>query len=383
MKCKKGYKKLDGKCKKTNPRSNKNKLNIDNLWIIITIFGILVIAGIFFYGGKAGWFKSLSVIDDTNLISFLNMPETISPTCSLSFSPNSIWAGDRTTGTIVDGKNKLCHVYVLQDGNWLSVYQGYTDSNGVLINTRTIHLPGDYIFRAVCDLNDNNRVDTSDCLTNQADLTVIPRPDEPDEPPFDEPDGYDVGDVVGSSSSSGTFGGMGGFLIPIDLSGVQTGGPCRLGARILTEWDYALSQTTEAVTRGFSDGTDCLSNYISEIVIISGFTEGVDYIINNGCIDWSPIGGEPSPGSTYNVIYKYSGCDALQGREGIIWEFYDSSGLTWTRTDISPVALGNLLCPLNWDGTTEWQFGFKKILGLPDCQIQYSYNLEIFVCECD
>lgn len=196
MKCKKGYKKSGDKCVKTNPHSKrKNKINFDALWIFVTIFGILIIAGLVFWGGSQGWFKSLTVIEDTDLISFLNNPETISQTCSLSITPNSIWVGDRTTGTIVDGKNKLCHVYVLQGGDWLSAYQGYTDSNGVLTNTRTMNFPGDYIFRAICDLNDNNRVDTSDCLTNQAELTVIPRPD--DEAP--EPDeGFEVGDVVGS-----------------------------------------------------------------------------------------------------------------------------------------------------------------------------------------
>ena len=194
MKCKKGYKKSGDKCVKRNSHSKKNKpFNWDALWIIVTIFGIVIMAGIFFWGGSQGWFTSLTVIGDTDLISFLNMPETISPTCSLSISPNSIWAGDRTTGTIVDGKNKLCHVYVLNGGTWLKAFEGYTDSNGVLTNTRTMNLPGDYIFRAVCDLNNNNRVDTSDCLTNQAELTVIPRPGDSDGDGFTDQEEIDAG----------------------------------------------------------------------------------------------------------------------------------------------------------------------------------------------
>ncbi len=335
MKCKKGYKKSGDKCVKTKSRSKKNKINLDALWIFVTIFGILIIAGLVFYGGKAGWFKSLTVIEDTDLISFLNEPEVISTTCSLSISPNSIWVGDRTTGTIVDGKNKLCHVYVLQGGDWLSAYQGYTDINGVLTNTRTMNLPGDYIFRAICDLNNNNRVDTSDCLTNQAELTVIPRPDAPDDAPDDAPepeDGWEVGDIIGSGGGSGLTTGDSVYEI---ISLTPGDNPCTLGIRINAEWNH--------------------------------WSDGLYPMIDGECFN-------PN----------------VQDWQSLYWSFQDSTALRWSDVMEAPPVktLSADICPAYYtvDGTP-WQIQMQPAFDdadfpPPGCQVGYSYDYEIYNCEC-
>jgi hypothetical protein len=314
-KCKRGYKRIDGKCVSNSSYfGKKNSINWNAMWIFITIFGILLIVGTIFYGGNKGWFKSLTVIEDTDLISYLNTPEeVIDSSCSLAFSPNSIYVGDRTTGTIIDGKNSFCQVFANDGIQWVKVFEGYTNEDGVLVNTRNINTVGDFIFRAICDRNNNNRVDIDDCLTNQADLSVIPKNPEP-EP---TPEGYEVGDVVGGGSESGIISGTSDSW-QFDLSDVAVGGSCYLGVRLNTQWDYA----------------------------------------NNKC-------------------------SGIQGAEGLIWAFSDSSGIVYQNMEISPQSNSIELCPLNWDGTHQWKLEIEKLIGLPECQMSYAWDAEIFVCECN
>lgn len=70
-------------------------------------------------------------------------------------------------------------------------------------------------------------------------------------------------------------------------------------------------ETTESVTHGSYTGASDPLDFASVVSVISvsqggvGFTEGVDYVVSGGKIDWSPGGSEPSPGSTYDVVYRY------------------------------------------------------------------------------
>ena len=157
VKCKKGYKKVGSKCKKNTSSKGKGAVNVKNMWIYIIVLGVLFFGGLFFYGGNAGWFRDLSVVGDTTIINYLNTPDdgVSDSSCSLSFSPNSIYEGDRTTGTIIDGKNSLCRVFAFDGTNWINIYEGITDANGVLVSTRNIDMVGNFIFRAVCDSNNN------------------------------------------------------------------------------------------------------------------------------------------------------------------------------------------------------------------------------------
>jgi len=316
-KCKKGYKKVDGRCVQSsgNNFNKRKKVNMDALWIIISVFGVVALLLLFFYGGERGWFKSLAVIENTDIVNYLNTPqETISNSCSLALSPNTIYVGDRTTGSIIDGKNSLCQVFANDGTSWAKVYEGYTDANGVLVNTRNINVVGNFMFRAICDQNNNNRVDTGDCLTNQVELNVLPRPDTP---PIDE--GYDVGDVVGGGSGSGSLTGSEEAEIVFDLGDVSVGGNCYLGAKIYTNWEYANDK-----------------------------------------------------------------CYGVQGQQGVDWVFVDSSSIAWSYADAFPQSHDIDLCPLNWDGVNQWKLIIDPYSeNLPECQINYNYNVEIYICECN
>lgn len=456
MKCKTGYKKSGDKCVKTSRKSSsrKNKINFDALWIFVTIFGIIVLAGIFFYGGSKGWFKSLTIVDDAELITLLNMPETAS-SCSLSISPNSIWAGDRTTGTIVDGKNKLCHVYVYQGGSWLSAYQGYTDSNGVLINTRTMNFPGNFIFRAVCDINEDNRVDTGDCLTNKASLTVIPRSDDPsllgtcqdvcssegyadgwnslfedghdcsmsgstfieygipgEEPlfrcccdnlPDDEgdpapactdsdggQDRYTPGHVTTDSGSAYDvceYDNLGVIEYYCDdLLGLQGASlPCDIGQSCIST--RSGGYCGEAGTGGWSPGDEVFAESGE-----SGISGGV--VTATGYIDLSDYGFIPGGTCSLKVrLHTYwdyqdeDACSELRDghvrRQALNWQFYDSDGLAWSRSDYTPENIYDVIYPpLHWDGVNPWVLKVGMVYQINGCSIQYYYDINIDIHEC-
>jgi hypothetical protein len=70
-------------------------------------------------------------------------------------------------------------------------------------------------------------------------------------------------------------------------------------------------QVTESVTRGGSaGGSDTLPDpsIVSVISVTQGgttYTSPADYVLTGDAINWTPGGAEPSPGSTYSVVYRY------------------------------------------------------------------------------
>lgn len=49
---------------------------------------------------------------------------------------------------------------------------------------------------------------------------------------------------------------------------------------------------------------------------------------------------------------------------------------------IHPIAIGVQVCPLEWDGTP-WRFEVAKIQNIPGCEIDYEFDLNVIVCECN
>lgn len=70
----------------------------------------------------------------------------------------------------------------------------------------------------------------------------------------------------------------------------------------------ATVEVTQNVTRGGTPGgVDLLPLApVVQVVSVSGYTEGVDYIVSGDSIDWSPGGSEPGTGATYSVTWRYT-----------------------------------------------------------------------------
>jgi hypothetical protein len=354
----------------------KRKKDNNVVWIVLGISALIL----FWYGGTSGWFQGIfnqsntySFVDK-DINEFLKEPHSFSGECTLDLSPNSIYSGDQVTGRIYDGKNTMCWVLASDGGPWGLVYEGRTDNNGYLIDTRNIDIVGNFVFRAICDANKNERMDTQDCLTNQETLTVLGGncvdSDGNDKYTpgnvksggvtyYDKcvdstsavteytcvdgsvvatnlacdygqvcfetrsggycgKSGSNVGDVVGGGSSSGIITGSDNLDVQFDLGGITVGGNCRLGAKIHTEWDYANDK-----------------------------------------------------------------CSGIMGTQGLDWLFIDSQDVKWGATDTSPRIHDEDLCPLVWDGINQWKLkAIPLSSNLPECQINYKYTVQIYVCEC-
>lgn len=239
MKCKKGYKKVGNKCTKKKSFAKVFSSSSNYGWFF-WILGIAILAGVFVYGGYSGWFKGVfqggntySIIEG-DINNFLD--STSSGECTLDLNPNSIYEGDRVTGTIHDGANTLCYVIANDGTSWSIVGTIMTDANGNAMDTRNIDVVGNFVFRAICDVNKNGDMDTGDCITNKETLTVYERPSEDDAPPEDE--GYEVGDNVGSGIGDSGTGTFGENLITTITMDWTTGGPYILGAKITRTWSY-------------------------------------------------------------------------------------------------------------------------------------------------
>jgi len=131
---------------------------------------------------------------------------------------------------------------------------------------------------------------------------------------------YELGDSVGGGSGVGSITGQEGSSVYFNLDDVAVGGDCYLGARVYTNWDYA-------------DYQECYA--------IGGQGQGVD-------------------------IY-----------------FADSGGVVWSASDQHPNTRMVDLCPLYWDGATPWKLSLFPQYSLPDCRIDFQYNVDIYVCHCE
>lgn len=71
-----------------------------------------------------------------------------------------------------------------------------------------------------------------------------------------------------------------------------------------------LEKTVQLTRGGASGGLDALPDVsVTEIISVeqgaTTYVETTDYVLNGDQVDWSPGGAEPSPGSTYDITYRY------------------------------------------------------------------------------
>ncbi len=170
------------------------------------------------------------------------------------------------------------------------------------------------------------RVICGSCVSNTVDLIVNPVV----APPAD--DGWEVGDVIGSGGNSGLTTGE-GFGDIIDLSPGDN--PCTLGIRINAEW--------------------------------TSWSDGQFPLIDGEC--WNPN---------------------YQDWQSLYWSFQDSTALRWSDVMNAPPVktLSADICPAIYDSSgTPWQIQMEPAFDdadfpPPGCQVGYSYNYEIYNCEC-
>lgn len=100
-------------------------------------------------------------------------------------------------------------------------------------------------------------------------------------------------------------------------------------------------------------------------------------------------GGNCRLGAELHVEWSYGNdkCVGIPGAEGMKWEFYDSSGLEYSRQDFNPTSWTAILEPeshtLSWDGHTAWRAYARHYPGnLPDCIINYQYTARVYIYDC-
>ena len=209
--------------------------------MIITM-GLLAIIGLLGYG-----VYSLITIDfspDTADVN-INIEQILEgtseeklSTCTLDFSKNLVCQDEEFIGTLKDGSNTDCHIFVNDGTGWKLVYQGKTSATGTWSEAKTVNPIGVYDFRAICDMNKDGMLSLGDCLTNQERLEVISCAGGE----------YSNGDVVGGAIGQDVSVGD-GISVAIDLSDLPpTGeGNCKLQALIQTDWDYVDSDACYSI----------------------------------------------------------------------------------------------------------------------------------------
>ncbi len=287
--------------------AKNNKINPNTIIIIIGIVAILLVVS------KLDLPGGFSIFPE-------DAPEG---GCAISLNKLTFPARETITGTIQDGPFANCILYVRLTGAiWTTLGTFQLDSNGYYSHTEPVNTAGSYEVQAVC--TDNEGIS---CKTDTVAFTVTPGATTP--PPADDDGdgadtgGYSVGYVIDTFSGSGSLPAWTNdaeFIF--DLSGVDVGENCRLGARIDTYWAYESSAAC--------------------------YLPGVGY-------------------------------------EAVNWKFYDSTLVkVWDKTDYSSPSTNDVdLCPFVWDGFTPWKLEIKQTQNMQDCIIDYNYNVEIYVCGCD
>lgn len=388
-KCKKGYQKKGDKCVKKKSASSTFKAK-NYTWIIYVVLGVLAL-GIFVYGGTHDWFKGSPLsISNTEINNFLNQQDDpANPSlCTLELNPNSIFSGDRVTGNIYNGKNTHCWVIANDGSGWVIVYEGDTNENGFLTDTRNIDPIGNFVFRALCDANHNGGMDTGDCLTNKEDLVVLARPSDCSD--SDGRDRYSPGWViadgttyydkcldVGSAVTEYTC--VDGSVFSENLAcdygeeciSTRSGGYCQ---DIDTSWSPG-----DIVWSGSNSGSIQFASGVNLAVITPGelgFEAGgpchLEVILQT---DWNYVGGESacSVQELNGVFYQ----------QHLKWDFFDSAGLRYSRVDPYPRGVSETIYPVNFDGINNWKLQITTLDNVQGCTINYDWSMTVKVAECD
>ena len=346
-------------------------------WFSNNIFNFIWLALIIILLGGTYYAWNNSIIDfkfKNNKASsddIIQLESATSNECKLEITPTSIDYGDSVTGIIwTKYPNTLCEIFgKLGDGDWLRINEGTTDIDGTLIITEDWFMAGDFTFAALC----------GDCRTNDAilhvdseiiiDCTDTDGIDEmvPGHVTHDGLSYYD--ECAGNWAVIEYFcnEGVDSKLIACDpgyiCTATRSGDYCRSTA---PTWENG-----DVVGSGSGSGSSSTSYNIFEIILSD------DFNMDGTCGLMATI----DAGWTYTN--ENQNCQGIQGSEGIHWMFYDSDSLEWERIDPNPTYLGaSTECVLDWDGQTPFHLEMNKLLNIPECVIDYEYNVRVIVCNC-
>lgn len=304
-----------------------------------------------------------NVVKDTRIIEILNNQQQGS--CSITVNPSVINPGDLVTMTIVASPNDFCEVYGEHDGVWLEIGEGSLGSTGVASVSEEIFLEGDFSFRAIC----------GDCVTNTASLTVntVPVGDCSDS---DGTNKMTPGHVTsgGISYYDDCVGNSVKEFYCLDGSVASETLPCDLGYTCFEtrSGDYCQLDAGDGVGDDVGGGTGGSG----------GGTFGDDIITDNIFIDWTP-GGSFILGARITRSWSYTDpqCEpALPQQYPMEWTFYDSNGMAWQKYDYTPVSGAvDTVCPVTYHPDAPWKFTVS--VGIQDCDVDYSWNLQPYICE--
>ena len=138
------------------------------IWIFIVVVAIIIFA----IGASKGWFKSELTIVNQDIINRLENPvQPPGTSCSISFSKTNLKVGEQVTGTLRDGVNTQCRIYVKFESSPIAVHKSHdwildsmvmTGPTGTYSETRIPDKDGTFTFAAIC----------GDCVTNPKQLIV-------------------------------------------------------------------------------------------------------------------------------------------------------------------------------------------------------------------
>lgn len=348
-----------------------------------TLLIIAVVLVLFIYGGQHGWFQHTTYTITESTIDKLNNPPITDKVCTLSVSPLTITAGDTFTGRIKAGPRVFCEVFgkPSSGGDWNRVYEGTTDINGDLTDSAELYVEGSFIFKALCG---------EDCVTNEATLNVNPISSSGSCTDSDGRDRDKAGWV--------TFGGVTYYDKCLDVGAAVTeytcvdnsvfsenlmcdygqecystrsGGYCR---DIDTSWSPG-----DIVWSGSNSGTVNFASGVNLVTITPGemgFEAGGPCHLEVDLItDWNYVQGEAG--------CVEMGLDGIPHPEKLKWDFYDSSGLRYSRLDPYPRGVSETIYPVNYDGQNMWKLQFTTVDPVPGCTLSYSWDMKIKIAECD
>lgn len=314
------------------------------IWYIITMLLIVALIAVLIFGGMNGWFKFVVNVPSQTFIQNLTQspsPETpVYTTCSQVCSANDFDLG-YSASTCKDGETRIAYGYA-QQAPLLTC---------CCYNSETPAPSG------TCTEADGGNVDTIPATTIGSD--GIARMDVC-------ADNTHVTEYWCVADGSGDWqSGTHSCLAGQTCLSSRSGGYCK--TKVWNEGDTIIDGGGTGSTTGSQEG-------FSEIDL-------GDYGLASG--------GNCQLGAQISVNWDYGNlkCTGIMGSEGMLWEFYDSAGLEYSRTDTSPTAWTVDLHPrghiLNWDGHTAWRAYAKHTSGqLPECVINYQYNVRVYIYDC-